>query len=512
MAPRPKLDITPNDYQVHVLDLARKRRNVRTKACAGSGKTSLMRMITELEALEHVRGLYAVYNRSARAHAETVISAGWSPCTTHSLGRQICVANGDEAFDVDPDKVRKIIKEQLYGDDWDRRKWQIGPACTTVSLIKNTLTDATSEGVDYILRRYGIPLLVPEQQNEFTKLVLYALRMSDKVVKADFDDLLYWPVTREYRFPAVYDVVLGDEVQDWNRAQVEMMLRAVAPGGNMMVVGDHHQAIYQWRGADTMSMELLADRLQAVDAPLSMSFRCCEAIARWVNERFDGEIEFEAAPWNPVGQVLYCHPRTMLENIREGDFLMGRTNAELVDYLWTLIMRGVKAAIKGKEIRAELITFVEYLSTGVDSLGAFLMKMNDHVDNVEAKLMLAGKQRAAERLVDKANTVVAIATWDRVNTIGQLVEAISDIFSDERQEVTLMTVHKGKGLEVEARDDCVWVLDENMPHAYASTPEEVEEEKHVEYVAGTRGKDNLVFVNEKYDDSFDRFDAQAESC
>ena len=70
----------------------------------------------------------------------------------------------------------------------------------------------------------------------------------------DFDDILAtaYRVLKDAEarkhFAAAWEYVHVDEFQDTNRVQYEIV-RALAPHGNIAVVGDHDQNIYSWRGA-----------------------------------------------------------------------------------------------------------------------------------------------------------------------------------------------------------------------------------------------------------------------
>src|SRR5690606_8710435 len=66
----------------------------------------------------------------------------------------------------------------------------------------------------------------------------------------DFDDMIFVPVRNNW-VRAWYNVVIVDECQDMNAAQIEMALRACKKGGRIIVVGDEKQAIYGFRGADS---------------------------------------------------------------------------------------------------------------------------------------------------------------------------------------------------------------------------------------------------------------------
>ncbi len=69
----------------------------------------------------------------------------------------------------------------------------------------------------------------------YEDLVYFALRLLEKEEVASF----YWERLRH---------VLVDEVQDLNGAQIALV-RVLAQGGSLFLVGDDDQSIYQWRGA-----------------------------------------------------------------------------------------------------------------------------------------------------------------------------------------------------------------------------------------------------------------------
>jgi len=88
------------------------------------------------------------------------------------------------------------------------------------------------------------------------------------------------------------------------------------------------------------------------------------------------------------------------------------------------------------------------------------------------------------------------------NYQNTLEKFLDDIFLESTQEdpednkVTLLTMHKSKGLEFPT----VFVYDcgdQTMPHKMAKTPEEVEQEKNLLYVALTRAKNKLYITSAK---------------
>jgi DNA helicase-2/ATP-dependent DNA helicase PcrA len=103
----------------------------------------------------------------------------------------------------------------------------------------------------------------------------------------DFDDLLLLGLellTRSERARAFaerrFEAVLVDEYQDTNRVQYRL-LRLLAPKGNLFVVGDEDQAIYNFRGADLRNiLDFERDFPLARVVKLEVNYRSTGAILR----------------------------------------------------------------------------------------------------------------------------------------------------------------------------------------------------------------------------------------
>ena len=91
-----------------------------------------------------------------------------------------------------------------------------------------------------------------------------ALRRSDAF---DFGDLILRLAEALEEHPGVratlrglFEHVLVDEYQDTSPTQERLLRGLVAPGGDLVVVGDDDQAIYAWRGATADNILTFADR------------------------------------------------------------------------------------------------------------------------------------------------------------------------------------------------------------------------------------------------------------
>ena len=78
-----------------------------------------------------------------------------------------------------------------------------------------------------------------------------------------------------------------------------------------------------------------------------------------------------------------------------------------------------------------------------------------------------------------------------VTTLRGLTARIDGLFGDAGDRVTLSTVHRAKGKEAE---NVFILLPHLMPLPNAETPEEREAEDCVRFVAVTRARRKLVFV------------------
>ena len=87
--------------------------------------------------------------------------------------------------------------------------------------------------------------------------------------------------------------------------------------------------------------------------------------------------------------------------------------------------------------------------------------------------------------------VVDDAARGGVTTLQGLTARIDGLFGDAGGRVTLSTVHRAKGKEAE---NVFILLPHLMPLPNAETPEEREAEDCIRFVAVTRAKEKLVFV------------------
>ncbi len=116
-------------------------------------------------------------------------------------------------------------------------------------------------------------------------LMTFGMQLMDTVVRLRNDAEHLAKLRARFRY------ILVDEFQDTNVAQLELLWLLGGEHRNLVVVGDHRQAIYRFRGASFGSFALFLDRYAGVEAaarervqlPLRRNYRSVARILRVAN-------------------------------------------------------------------------------------------------------------------------------------------------------------------------------------------------------------------------------------
>lgn len=261
----------------------------------------------------------------------------------------------------------------------------------------------------------------------------------------DHADQIFLPLAMQLLSPE-YDLVVGDEAQDFNEPQLEIMLQSVTPYGRVVLVGDDRQGIFGFRGADTSSLDRLKTKLSAAELPLSITYRCPQLVVNLAKKIVP---DYEAGPSNPHGVISsVADEDALLRAVERGDFVLSRRNAPLARLALHCLRAGKPAKIQGRDIGNGLKTLVRYLAKGdaANSIRAFLAKLSVYEERMRQRYVAAGHDEAVESLTDKVQTLRWLA--EDAPGVPTLTERIDNLFTDEPGgSVIFSTVHKAKGLE-----------------------------------------------------------------
>ncbi len=240
-------------------------------AYAGTGKTSTLKMIAE--ANSETRMLYICYNKTTADKAARTFSKNVKCKTIHSLaygeiGRHYEHKLGTPTtrdvmtrFNVDKSYVAvlalKLIERYCYSTHKD----------ITLDMLDCENTDDLDiwNGV----RTY--PESLPLAQSVWD--IMIDLSSPFKITHDGY--LKLW----SFRHPVLpYRLILLDEAQDTNPITLEIILaQARSKKAGLVLVGDTHQSIYQWRKA-VDGMALMKEKAK-YKFPLTTSFRFGQTIA-----------------------------------------------------------------------------------------------------------------------------------------------------------------------------------------------------------------------------------------
>jgi superfamily I DNA/RNA helicase len=480
--------------------------NAIVEAVAGSGKTTTIE-----EANKRVRGssLFLAFNKSIATELQ---KRGVNARTFHSLTYS-AVMRHVGAKDVDTNKLHKlcqaIMNPVIYSQLSDALK---------VQWMEPTKTDfefygAFAKRLVGLARQVGIGCLIQDTEQtwmdiciqhdlepesefadmsrgiEWAHMLLKASNEYQDHKMVDFDDLLYIAV-KDGLVLNKFDFVFVDELQDTNSIQIAVLRKVLHQNSRMIGVGDPAQAIYGFRGADSESMNKVAAEFNCQRFPLSISYRCSQAV---VNHARNWVSHIEAAGTAPEGEVVQMGFNWKTSNFAANDLVVCRTTAPLITLAFRLLRARVPVRILGKEIGQGLKNLITKMNaSSIEHLEVKLEAWRDReVEKAKAKM----EDAKAEALTDKVACILClIEGLSETNyTVNALMQTIDSLFAEGVNQVVLSTIHKAKGLEA---DRVFWLNSSKCPATWARQEWQRKQEENLCYVATTRAKQTLVLIEE----------------
>jgi DNA helicase-2/ATP-dependent DNA helicase PcrA len=480
----------PSPYQTAIFNFVENGAgNAIVKAVAGSGKTT-----TIVKALDRVRGssLFLAFNR---AIAVELKGRGVNAKTFHAMVMP-AVLRSIGLNNVDNDKLFKLVDAEFSDEDaylygTFARKLvgiarQVGVGC---------LVEDTEEVWNEMAAHHD---LEPDSDRAiFTVAIEKArqlLRISNACKSmADFDDMLYFSVKNGISLPK-YDFVFVDEAQDTNSIQRAILRKIMKPTSRFIAVGDPAQAIYGFRGADSNSLDLIAEEFNCIELPLTVSYRCPRSVVahaqQWVSH-------IEPAPNAPEGEVVSLGANWDPTKIfRAGDLVVCRTTKSLIAQAYRLIRARIPATVMGREIGQGLVALIKRMNA--PDLDQLIERVNLFTIREVEKAIAANNESKAQSVQDKSDTLLVIigSLEEDRRTIADLRGAIEVLFADKANAVLFGTIHKSKGREAHR---VFWLNSALCPSKWARQDWQKQQERNLCYVATTRAIESLFLIEEPRD-------------
>jgi len=318
------------------------------------------------------------------------------------------------------------------------------------------------------------------RKNDYRTVTVDVVPFEGEVVSLEIEDLEMY----------VADGLTTHNCQDTNPARRALARKMLKPSGRALFVGDRHQALYAFQGADNDSVDQIVKDFSCSLLPLTVTYRCPKAVVAAARE-FVSHIE--AAPEAPEGVVRHAGAIDIAkEGLTASDAILCRNTAPLVGMAYNLISQKISCHVEGKDIGLGLLKLVnKFQARNILDLKD---TMEDYREKQVSKLMAKGKEQQAESISDRIATLQIIA--DRHTSVDAMRTEISTMFQDSdnnpRPTLTLCTVHRSKGREW----DRVFILGryEHMPSKYARQEYQLQQETNAIYVAYTRAMKELVLA------------------
>lgn len=473
--------------------------NAVVSAVAGSGKTT-----TIVEALNYIKSdkrvLFLAFNNSIVDELKKRITRNKTDIKTlHSLGYSIIKFNfKDVEINVDENKYKNKLNEILIEKGMEKlpNKSYVKNILKLLDLGRLNFCNSKKELLN-IANRHSIvtSFKIDDEFNEINvvnELIIWCKNSLNEQNIIDYVDMIYLPNILNLK-TFKYDFVIIDEAQDLSTSQMMLFMKCFKQGTRFISVGDEKQTINGFAGSSVEIFNKLKNSKNTIELPLSTCYRCPKNIIKLVQHIVPNIQYYENAI---DGEIIY---NSSYLDLKDNDMVICRITLPLVKLYMKLIKENITAYIKGTDIGINLLELIDKIDD--EDISKFKIKLDDILTNYVANNVSHDSlitdvidSQEYNDLIDKIDCIKYMCEQN-VETKTDLVNKITSIFSDETKKgVCLSTIHKAKGLEA----DNVYILEkELMPSKFCKQDWEKQQEQNLIYVAYTRAKNKLCFLNLK---------------
>jgi hypothetical protein len=274
-----------------VVDLfAKSNRNIVLPSRAGGGKTTILRHLAGLRS--SARMVYLAFNKKNAIEGSRKLPREVPSMTTHAFCSQLLRENGVRMAGKPKDDKNRIVLDSIYPADSSPSRNRLRKLILRlVGLSKNFAVFPQDKAqIEAIFHNYEMEVWDQKELEEVVNITSEVLSSSLPNAKFgmlyDYNDMIWWPVMLKLK-TSLYNVVLLDEIQDFNACQIDLISRLLQSNVRVIAVGDEFQAVYRFRGADSDAFEKVSSVLRndakgSATQLLSTNYRCGKKIIEWV--------------------------------------------------------------------------------------------------------------------------------------------------------------------------------------------------------------------------------------
>lgn len=480
-----------SQYQLAIFhEIKNGNNNLIVEAKPGSGKTT-----TIVEACTKVpkesTKLFLAFNKHIAEEISAKLKGLVEVRTSHSLGRSLLSQVGIK-INLDSRKYNKIVKDVVLSiSEYGVNIYETTQALTKlVNIARLTLAD-TDEAVEKLLYEFD---LQPQLKKYVFQIIEEGLLDFKKNGRIDFADMVYLPSQLNFK-PNFYDYVFVDEAQDLNNSQIGLLSYVVGPQTKLVAVGDRRQSIYNFMGANSKSLDIIAKKFNCKQMPLSICYRCPKQQVKMASA-IESTIEVKE---NAIdGEVELIHESKIKSLVIPGDLILCRTTAPLVSLCISLIADKKNARVRGRDVGKQLTSIIKKVS---ELYGYTWQEFNKYLqfytgEQIQKLSQNEGNEERIEQALDKTAAIEACYMSMQCSDLNSFIKEVEDLFSDNQPAIILSTIHRAKGLEA----NHVIALNPNRIgwiHPKSST-EESKQEINLAYILITRSMQKLtIALNDK---------------
>lgn len=503
-----EIKFVPSKYQSAIYDFVEHGvGNLVVEAAAGAGKTTTLLEILKLLPSDK-KILFCAFNKDIVKEIQKRVNKEQTNVdvrTVHSLGLKMLQRNFcDKKIEINEDKYKQFIVnniDEISNIDVKSLKYRdkqryVDNLCKLSDFSRYNLCE-TYNDILKIVDRYGIDIIADEIEAT-VDILDWGKTFIDEV---DYTDMIWLPNVLFLKpLGLQYDYILGDEVQDFSICQRELLLKCRKINTRMFMLGDKNQCLYSFASADPESFDVLKSLPNTISLPLSISYRCPKNIVKFA-QNIVPSIEHNENNLN-CGEIKY---NVDLSEVEDGDMVLCRNNAPLMKIYNDFIRMGKKCQIKGKDIGLNLRRLVKSikqddLNVDLEKDGLFVRLYNSLFETRDKMIKQTGLDSKTimenSKIIAKLDMIKALEVLSEgLKTSEELIEKINQMFSDKKiNGISLSTIHKAKGLEA---NNVFIACPSLMPCKSATQDWEILQEKNLMYVAYTRAKNKLCFIDEK---------------
>lgn len=506
-----KGNLTQEQYNIVKHCLSTKRHLV-VSAFAGCGKTTTAGEIVYAinQAYPQAKILFVQFNKIPLMEVKTKfqkLGLNVTCDTYHATGNKMVLQLKDarpEAFSKpgkpSPDKGKRAKHCLQQGETLSNISLNFKEEKLATLLFEKARVIAPEFATDYSLNlgdlnSFGYRYQVfdkKSQENEVDrvcKVVLQAIRYAKEPASYsiyDVNDQIFLVNALNLKND-VYDYIIVDECQDTSKAMLRVAQNCLKSDGKFIAIGDRYQAIYDFIGADSESLDTLQTTMKAEELGLTETRRCPQTTVGLVSDYVKG---FKTA-CTEVGTVNQITLPEIKNAVKPNSFVLSRTNGPLSGIMFDLIRNNIQAKIYGKKIGEQLIKTCQDIikKHNITNCSDFVEQVNENAEKEKASIAWLEKKNKVQHekfcaeITDEKDFLLSFFIGE--TDLNMCMGRIENLFTDSKGEgsVILSTVHKIKGLET---NEVVILSDTFKLNS--------REEKNIAYVAITRNKKDLYFV------------------